>query len=106
MAKYDIAATVSSPPLDVSLKVAGLPIRMARDGTGSWSGKNRLDLADLVPIDFRAVGIASAPWELEIKFVTVADKKTVKDYKHDDQIPNDLLSVFQDNIDLTAEAAK
>ena len=98
-------ASVTSPPTNVSLKINGTPINMARDAGGAWAGKATLDLPDSVPIDFRAVGIADAPWTLEIKFETPApNNKVVKDFKHDDTIPATLLSEFNDTVNLnTAE---
>jgi hypothetical protein len=104
MAQFDVSATVTSPPTDVSLHINNTKITMARDGSGAWAGKARIDLPDPVPIAFRAVGIAGAPWSLEIKFVgPPPQKKLVKDYKHDDQIPNNLLSVFSDSISLASQ---
>jgi hypothetical protein len=102
MAQYNVLASVTSPPTDVSLHVNNVKIRMTRDGSGAWSGSTQLDLPESVPIGFRATGIASAPWTLEIKFVTPApEKKVVKDYKYDDTIPDDLLSIFNDTVEVT-----
>jgi hypothetical protein len=74
---------------------------MARDDSGAWAGRATLNLPDSLPIAFRAVGIADAPWTLEIKFETPApDNKVLKDLKHDDQIPSSLISIFNDTVNL------
>jgi hypothetical protein len=105
MAKYNVSATVTSAPTDVSLKVDNIKVKMARDSSGGWAGKAELDLPDSVPIAFRATGIASAPWTLAIKFATLPpESKVVKDYKHDNTIPDDLLSIFNDTVDLKGKA--
>lgn len=104
MPTYNVSATVSSPPTDVSLKVNSSAVKMARDVTGGWSGKAKLDLPDNCPIAFRAVGIAQAPWSLEIKFTKLPlPGKLVLDYKHADTIPDSLLSVFEDTVNLAAK---
>jgi hypothetical protein len=73
---------------------------MARDGSGNWAGQSTLDLPDAVPIAFRAVGIALAPWTLEIKFMSLPpNSRVVNDFKHDDQIPaTTLMSILDDTI--------
>jgi len=106
MAQYNVSATVTSAPTDVSLKVDNARINMARDASQAWAGKAKLDLPDSLPIVFRATGIAFAPWTLEIKFSTLPpESKVVKDYKHEDAIPDDLLSIFNDTVNLNATAA-
>jgi hypothetical protein len=106
MAQYNVSATVTSAPTDVSLKVDNARINMARDASQEWAGKAKLDLPDSVPIVFRATGIAFAPWTLEIKFTTLPpDSKVVKDYKHEDTIPSDLLTIFNDTVNLKGTAA-
>jgi hypothetical protein len=97
----NVLASVTSSPTDVSLKINNTSINMARDSGGAWAGKATLDLPDSVPIGFRAVGIADAPWTLEIKFETAApNNNVVKDFKHDDKIPASLLSIFNDTMNL------
>ena len=101
MTQYKVTASVTSPPTNISLKINGTHIAMARDGTAAWAGSTTLTLPDSFPINFRAVGIASAPWTLEIIFTTLPAPGTVaSDYKHTDKIPNDLLSIFTDTINL------
>jgi hypothetical protein len=73
---------------------------MVRDNTGEWAGKTELDLMDSVPIACRAVGLASAPWALEIRFMTLTEGIVVKDYKHTDKIPDSLLSILKDTVSL------
>jgi hypothetical protein len=102
MSQYSISASVTSPPTDVFLHINNVRVNMVRDSTGGWSGKARLDLPDSVPIAFRAVGLFSAPWSLEIKFSTLPPHVGVlKDYKHADTIPDSLLSIFADTVNLT-----
>jgi hypothetical protein len=107
MSTYIVSATVTSPPLDVSLQVNNTNINMLRDGSGNWAGTSQLDLPDTIPIAFHAVGFAAAPWTLEIKFNTLPpDNKTVLDYKHEDKIPNSLLSSLNDTAGLKVMVAK
>jgi hypothetical protein len=97
-----VLASVTSPPTNVSLLVNGTPIAMARDGSGNWAGQSTLDLPDAVPIAFRAVGIAFAPWTLEIKFMSLPpNSRVVNDFKHDDQIPAaTLISILDETVTL------
>jgi hypothetical protein len=105
MAKLNVSATVTSAPTDISLEVNSTEISMSRDSTGKWAGKAQLDLPDSVGVDFQAEGIPSSPWTLEIKFVTLPPEgKVLKDFKHDDSIPEDGKSEFTDTVNLTAKA--
>jgi hypothetical protein len=99
MANYHFSASVTSPPTNVSLVLNNQQIDLTRDGTGAWAAKGTLDLPNSFTLAFGAVGIASAPWTLEIKFTTLPpENKLVKDYKHEDKIPDNLLSIFHDTV--------
>lgn len=101
MTHYDISASVSSPPTNVSLKIDGKLIDMARDASGAWTGKAQLDLSSPAPVDFRAVGIAAAPWTLEVKFTPKTPPGAdCTDFKHDDKIPPEMLSIFAATVTL------
>lgn len=101
MAKYSVAASVTSPPTNVQLVLNNGQISLAHDETGVWMWKGTLDLPDSFTLAFGAVGIASAPWTLEIKITTLPpESKPVKDYKREDKIPDNLLSVFHDTVSL------
>lgn len=101
MPKLHVAASVTSPPTDVALKLNSHNIKMARDGSGNWTGSADLELPNTIPLEFRAVGIPTSAWTLTIKLTTPPpDNKDVKDYKHDDVIPDNGLSVLEDTITL------
>ena len=105
MADYIVSATVTSPPTDISLHVHTTKLKMSRDSAGGWAGKAKLDLPDSFAVALTATGLAFAPWTLEIKFATLPPEgKVVKDYKHEDKIPDDLLSTFEDTINLKGTA--
>lgn len=102
MPQLNVSASVTSPPSNVQLIVNNQGIPMGRDASGAWAGQKTLILPDPVTIAFGAVGIAGAPWTLEIKFSTLPPSSTVvKDLKHQDTIPNNLLSVFHDTVSLS-----
>lgn len=111
MAKYDVSASVTSPPTDVDLEINKIDVTMARDTTGAWAGSAQLDLPpsvlppNKVPIAFIAVGISGAPWTLEIKFTPKASPDApVTDFKHDDKIPPNMRSAFSTEVSLKQEA--
>jgi len=105
MADYIVSASVTSPPTNVQLQLHGRQIPLSRDASGAWKWDGKLDLPQSFPLAFGAVGIASAPWTLEIKFTTLPpESKSMKEFKHSDKIPNNLLSVFHDTISLKPEA--
>jgi hypothetical protein len=107
MTPYDISASVSSPPTNVSLKIDGKLIDLARDATGAWTGKAQLELPDPAQVDFRAVGVPEAKWTLEIKFTPKTPPGAdAIDYKHDDKIPPEMLSIFSAPVSPTKETHK
>jgi len=107
MAKYNVSAMVTSGPTDLSLEVNTTEIKMSRDSTGKWAGKAKLDLPETVDVDFEAEGLPSSPWTLEIKFVTLPPEgKCVKDYKHDDSLPEEGKSEFKETVNLTAKTGR
>ncbi len=101
MTQYDISASVSSPPTNVSLKIDGKLIDMARDSSGAWTGAAQLELSSPAPVDFRAVGVSAAKWTLEIKFTPKTPPGAdPTDFKHEDKIPPEMLSIFTANVTL------
>ncbi len=101
MTQYDISASVTSPPTNVSLKIDGKLIDMARDSSGAWTGEAKLELPNPAPVDFRAVGVPAAHWTLEIKFTPQTPPGAdTTDYKHEDKIPPEMLSIFAAKVTL------
>jgi len=101
MTHYDISASVTSPPTNVSLKVDGKLVDLARDSAGAWVGKAQFELPNPVAVDFRAVGVAAAPWTLEIKFTPKTfPGADPTDFKHEDKIPPEMLSIFTAHVTL------
>ncbi len=106
MAEYEASASVTSAPTNVSLKIDGMAVKMERDAEGAWVGSAQLDLPNNVPIEFRAVGIASAPWTLEIKFSPpTPEGAAATDFKHEGKIPPSMLSIFADKVALKSAEA-
>jgi hypothetical protein len=100
MAKFTLEASVSSPPSNVSLTVNQVDIKMKRDDTGAWAGKNgSIELPDSFGFAFAAVGLPNAKWTLEI-VISSQDDTQVADFKHDGKIPSNMLSSFHDTITL------
>lgn len=95
MAVYKLTVSISSPPIDVSLSVAGHAIKLERDDTGCWAGTASLDLTSPAAIKFRAAGISSSAWTLTIKFQPTGPG-AAKTYTHSDTIPDDELSDLTD----------
>lgn len=101
MSKYSISAKVTSPPTNVQLVLNNQTLKLYRDEEGAWAGKGTLDLPDSFTVAFGAVGTPSAPWTLEVSIATLPpENKPVKDYRHTDKIPDNLLSVIHDTVKL------
>jgi hypothetical protein len=100
MATFTLESSVTSPPTNVSLTVNQVKITMERDGTGAWAGKSSsIEVLDSFGFAFAAVGPPNAKWTLKIT-VSKPDGTHVADFKHDDTIPANMLSLFHDTITL------
>jgi hypothetical protein len=101
MARFSVSAKVTSPPTNVELVLDNQRIKLNREETGAWAGKGTLDLPDPFTMAFGAVGTPSAPWTLEIEIATLPpENKSVKSYKRTERIPDNLLSVIHDTVNL------
>lgn len=97
MNELTVVASITSPPTSVMLKLNGVQINIARDGSGAWKGTATMSLPTTFPLEFRGVGIAGAMWSLSITFSSTPPQP-LKNYKHDGVISENLMSVWQDTV--------